>query len=387
MYCLNEKQIDFILDDIRRNGVELEDLQSNLLDHICCIIEQELEENGDFEQFYFSTIKKFYKNELREIEEETISLLTFKNYYVMKKTMLVSGVISASLLTLGIILKFLHMPGAAVGIVLGIGGMSFVFLPLLFLLKIKEQKETKNKVLIGLGTFAGILMTLGILFKIMFWPGANMMALTSLLILLFVFLPVYFFTGFRNPETKVNTVVSSILILTGCGLFLTLVRSPAGSKLMGIQMTKDYLLNEKILENEKRLLIQSAASNSLVLQNKPEVKNLNQLCEDIKQKIVFFEVGTNTIGEDFESKDIWLGDGRVDKYMNEDQGMQQKITALRDYVKNYNANYVAKAGGKLMPLHSNVIDMYQLRSTEALNGIIQLQMCILQNERALILGN
>ena len=168
MYCLNEKQIDFILDDIRRNGVELEDLQSNLLDHICCIIEQELEENGDFEQFYFSTIKKFYKNELREIEEETISLLTFKNYYVMKKTMLVSGVISASLLTLGIILKFLHMPGAAVGIVLGIGGMSFVFLPLLFLLKIKEQKETKNKVLIGLGTFAGILMTLGILFKIMF---------------------------------------------------------------------------------------------------------------------------------------------------------------------------------------------------------------------------
>jgi hypothetical protein len=384
MYCLNEEQIDFILDDIRRNGVELEDLQSNLLDHICCIIEQELEENGDFEQFYFSTIKKFYKKDLREIEEETISLLTFKNYYVMKKTMLVSGVVAASLLTLGIILKFLHMPGASLGIVLGIGLISFVFLPLLFLLKIKEQKEAKNKVLIGLGTFAGILMTLGILFKIMFWPGANMMALTSLLILLFVFLPVYFFTGFRNPETKVNTVVSSILILTGCGLFLTLVRSPAGSKLMGIQMTKDYLINEKILENEKRLLMQSGATNSMILQINPEVKNLNQLCEDIKQKIVFFEVGTNTIGEDFESKDIWLGDGRVDKYMNEDQGMQQKITALRDYVKNYNANYVAKAGGKLMPLHSNVIDMYQLRSTEALNGIIQLQMCILQNERMLM---
>jgi hypothetical protein len=384
MYCLSEEQIDFILDDIRRNGVELEDLQSNLLDHICCIIEQELEENGDFEQFYFSTIKKFYKKDLREIEEETISLLTFKNYYVMKKTMLVSGVVAASLLTLGIILKFLHMPGASLGIVLGIGLISFVFLPLLFLLKIKEQKEAKNKVLIGLGTFAGILMTLGILFKIMFWPGANMMALTSLLILLFVFLPVYFFTGFRNPETKVNTVVSSILILTGCGLFLTLVRSPAGSKLMGIQMTKDYLINEKILENEKRLLMQSGATNSMILQINPEVKNLNQLCEDIKQKIVFFEVGTNTIGEDFESKDIWLGDGRVDKYMNEDQGMQQKITALRDYVKNYNANYVAKAGGKLMPLHSNVIDMYQLRSTEALNGIIQLQMCILQNERMLM---
>lgn len=384
MYCLSDKQIDFILDDIRRNGVELEDLQSNLLDHICCIIENELEDNGDFEQFYFSTVKKFYKRDLREIEEETISLLTFKNYYVMKKTMLVTGVVAASLLTLGIILKFLHLPGAAVGIVLGIGLMSFVFLPLVFLLKIKEQKETKNKVLIGLGTFAGILMALGILFKIMFWPGANMMALTSLLILLFVFLPVYFFTGFRNPETKVNTVVSSILILTGCGLFLTLVRAPAGSRLMGIQVTKDYLLNEKILENEKRLLMQSANANELAIHTQPELKKLNQLCEDIKQKIVYFEVGTNTIGDDFESKDIWLGDGRVDKYMNEDQGMQEKITALREYVKSYNANYVSKAGGKLIPLQSNIIDMYQLRSTEALNGIIQLQMCLLQNERALI---
>ncbi len=384
MYCLNEKQIDFILDDIRRNGVELEDLQSNLLDHICCIIEQELEENGDFEQFYFSTIKKFYKNELREIEEETISLLTFKNYYVMKKTMLVSGVVAASLLTLGIILKFLHMPGASLGIVLGIGLMSFVFLPLLFLLKIKEQKETKNKVLIGLGTFAGILMALGILFKIMFWPGANMMALTSLLILLFVFLPVYFFTGFRNPDTKVNTVVSSILILTGCGLFLTLVRSPAGSRKVGLQNTRDYINNERILSNEEKLLSLAIEKDTAMITKNENTKQLLSLCEDIKEKIIFFEVGVNTLGEDFESKDLWLGDGRVDKYMNEDQGMQQKITALRDYVKNYNANYVAKAGGKLTPLHSNVIDMYQLRSTEALNGIIQLQMCILQNERMLM---
>ena len=114
------------------------------------------------------------------------------------------------------------MPGASLGIVLGIGLISFVFLPLLFLLKIKEQKETKNKVLIGLGTFAGILMTLGILFKIMFWPGANMMALTSLLILLFVFLPVYFFTVFATVHHTADVSFSSFLFIcarTVTGLF------------------------------------------------------------------------------------------------------------------------------------------------------------------------
>ena len=112
MYKVSDQQIEYILNDIRRNGVDTEDLQLNLLDHICCIIEQELDENGDFEQFYFALIKKFYKKELKEIEEETQSLLTYKNYYAMKKTMIISGVTSVSLLTMGIILKFLYQPRA-----------------------------------------------------------------------------------------------------------------------------------------------------------------------------------------------------------------------------------------------------------------------------------
>ncbi len=384
MYILSEQQIDYILNDIRRNGVELEDLQSNLLDHICCIIEENLEENGDFEHFYSTTVKKFYKKELREIEEETISLLTYKNYYEMKKIMMVSGIVSVSLLSIGIVLKFLHMAGASVCIVLGIGLMSLLFMPLLFLLKIKEKNETKDKVLIGLGALSAILLSLGILFKIMFWPGANMMAMSSMLLLLIVFLPVYFFTGIRNPETKVNTTVSSLLIITGCGLILTLVRSPHGSRLMGIQATKDYIRNERILDNEKRLLMQSLRRDSLQVSNVTHGSKIDQLCEDIKANIIHWETGMNTLGEDFESKDIWLGDGRIDKYMNEDEVMQQKIAQLRESVARYNEENKSAIGDKLLPLQSNIIDMYQLRTTEALNGIIQIQMCLLQNERALL---
>ena len=44
MYALSDQQIDFILNDIKIRGVETEDLQLNLLDHICCIIECELEQ-------------------------------------------------------------------------------------------------------------------------------------------------------------------------------------------------------------------------------------------------------------------------------------------------------------------------------------------------------
>ena len=203
MYQLSDKQIDHILNDIGARGVEMESLQQNLLDHICCIIEQDLEENGDFESFYQKTIKTFYKDALWEIEEETLLLLTFKNYYTMKKAMIVSGTISTALLSMGLIFKFMHWPGASLGILLGIGTLSLVFLPLMFLLKIKEKQDIKDKLTIGIGAFAGILISLGILFKIMHWPYANIMMTSSLTILLLVFLPFYFFSGIRNPETKV----------------------------------------------------------------------------------------------------------------------------------------------------------------------------------------
>src|ERR1700741_4029389 len=194
MYSINDKQIDFILRDIRARGVEMEDLQYNLLDHVCCIIEQNLEANGDFENFYQKTIRQFYKHELWEIEEETIALQIFKHYYTMKKIMIGTGLISAVLMIVGIFFKSMHWPGAAMFLVLGIGSSSLIFLPMLFTLKVKEKKQAKEKLIIGVGTLAGILMSLGILFKVMHWPGANVMGLGSAIIMLVLFLPIYFFS-------------------------------------------------------------------------------------------------------------------------------------------------------------------------------------------------
>lgn len=85
MYRVSDEQIEFILNDIKQRGVEMEDLQLNLLDHICCILEQELKEEKDFETTYQKVIKQFFKHELWEIEEETILLLKYKNYYKMKR--------------------------------------------------------------------------------------------------------------------------------------------------------------------------------------------------------------------------------------------------------------------------------------------------------------
>jgi hypothetical protein len=85
MYRVSDEQIEFILNDIKQRGVEMEDLQNNLLDHICCILEQEITEENKFETAYQKVIKQFFKHALWEIEEETILLLKYKNYYKMKR--------------------------------------------------------------------------------------------------------------------------------------------------------------------------------------------------------------------------------------------------------------------------------------------------------------
>ena len=52
MYTISDQQIDFILADLRHRGIRTKDLEFNLLDHICILIEQGLDEEGDFNIFY-----------------------------------------------------------------------------------------------------------------------------------------------------------------------------------------------------------------------------------------------------------------------------------------------------------------------------------------------
>ena len=394
MYSLSEQQIEYILNDIRRNGVEMEDLQLNLLDHICCIIEQNLKVDDDFEDFYRTTVKSFCKHELWEIEEETIILLTFKNYYVMKKTMLNSGIFSASTLSLGIIFKFMHWPGSSPLIMLGIVSLSLVFLPLLFTLKIKEKPSKKDKLILGLGAFSATGMSLGILFKVMHWPGANMLAMGSIGIILLLFLPIYFISGIKQAETKTNTAVTSILIIAGCGLFLTLINSRA--RVTRIAEMSAFVRNEQIRKIEQNQLVKYGkvqSANSPILELG---KKTNAICEWMKAGILEHEIGTPTLDDTFESKHIMIEDVGIDDYFHGPVEIaEQRANKLLELIKTvteYNKLVAGKSAEGLtaIPIQSSILDNTRLDKIglftvlSALNNLTQIQMFVLQNEKELI---
>lgn len=392
MYKITDTQIDHILNDISARGVEMESLQQNLLDHICCIIEKDLEENGDFESFYQKTIKTFYKDALWEIEEETISLLTFKNYYTMKKIMIVSGIFSALTMTMGIILKFLHSPGASFGIVLGISSLSLIFLPLLFTLKAKEQQNKKDILITAIGTLSGILISLSILFKLMHWPLANILGMLSIGIMVLLFLPIYFFAGIRNPETKVNTIVSSVIIVMACCLFLTLLRTPKTVMSMHIKNTESFIRSQQILHTEQKQLARLVASDSL---NKATIElsnRINTICEDLKTAVILNETGQRTIDADFANKNIVIESRSFGSNPFTDQPAElEKFNTLKKLIADYNLKAAAQTNSefKQIPTRSSFIeasqpyDYGQLSPLGLLDQLTQIQMFVLQNEREL----
>lgn len=372
MYTLTEQQISFIADDIRARGIGMVSLHHDLLDHICCIVERELEAGGDFERFYPTVISRFYQQELREIEDETVHLLTNKHLYTMKKAMIYSGGISVALLTAGVILKFLHLPGAAMLLVLGIFILSFVFLPLMFTLRVKEKQEKSNRMISVVGGISAMLITLGTLFKVMHWPGANVMCMLALLLMIFVFIPVYFFSGIRNPQTKVNTIVSSVMMFAGCVLILTLIRAPHATRREYVQQTRQFYINDQTVKNEKRLA-------DVITEKDPASEEIYRLCEDLKMFLIQSETGQSKIDLDFEKSDALIQDTWANEHLSRVPEQMKKLSELETKIKRYNTS----DGSAFQKVDTNVFDLND-RVQATLIGLNQIQLTVLQNRRELI---
>jgi len=318
----------------------------------------------------------------------------------MKKAMIRSGVISATLLTLGILGKFLRLPGSSPCLVLGIVTMSFVFLPLLFTLKAREQKNTKDKLILGLGVFAASLMCLSVLFKIMLWPYAMFMGLSSVFILIAFFLPIYFVNGIRNPDTKVNSIVTSILLIGGCGLFLSLVsvRRMQGTLVNELVI---YTTGEQILKTEQAQVVALSSKCSKPLSVLSEGEHIGKLCEDMKSSMYEYATGHPGSGpspgnipelhQDFNPGDFLMGNPKA----------MDQLEELEKVVLVYNKAGIDKTIAGFVPVsddsgilaHANArtnakarFDYYS-SVLVAMNNLTQIEMTILQNEERRLFGN
>jgi cation transport ATPase len=261
VYRLTQQQVDHILHDIKERGIETEPVQQNILDHVCCIIEEKLEEDGDFESCYKETIATFFHKELREIEIETKLLLTFKNYYAMKNLTIISGAALSVFFLAGSFFKIMYWPGASVLLVLAMLILSFVFMPLLFILKSREAININQKLVVAGGTIAAALYCISVLLTVTHWVDAwsGLHWYVTVAFSMFIFIPLYFFNGIRKPEARLNTIVASILLIAATALQFTMLNTRPSDPSVKVY---SYMQNESLLEKMQRSLKTSSVAGS-----------------------------------------------------------------------------------------------------------------------------
>jgi hypothetical protein len=189
-------------------------------------------------------------------------------------------------------------------------------------------------------------------------------------------------TGIKNSETKANKIVTSIIIIMGCGLWLTIVVSPKASKFLLTKSTTNYLRNEQLLQNEKSLLQALQKNDSTYLHETNSCNKIITICKELKTLIIKGETGYNSIDADFESKNILMEDNFVTKYF-EDEATWNKLLELQSLIVGYNAsknatNQKFETNYSIFDKHTNIKDA---KVYNTLNELTQVQLFVLQNQR------
>lgn len=312
---LSLQNIDQISRDISREEISFSHLLEDLIDHVCCDVEYEMQKGKSFTVAYKSVKEKMGSGRLKEIQEETLYLVDTK-YRNMKNAMKISGVAGTIMYGCAVLFKIQHWPMAGIMMSLGSLILAFVFLPsalsvlwkethnrkrlflfvsafisgLFFiigtLLKVQhwplagiflslaalsgclffipslvisrindEEKKSQSAVYI-LGAFGAVCYALGILFKIQHWPMATVFMVAGTFILCFIVLPWYSWLNWRD-EKYVNTKFIFILL----GLILIVVPGA----LINLNLQEDYNSGYYSHEEEQQALFSYSNNNNVAL--------------------------------------------------------------------------------------------------------------------------
>ncbi len=344
MEYLTEKHISEITTLIRAKGVEMEELLYDLVDHVCCMIEEKMEQGKNYASALDETMNSFGNKGIRNIQEETTYLLT-KNILVMRKTMHIIGITSALMLLLGSIFKIQHWPGAGV-IAVGAAFIFLIFLLLYLVVRLKEKVGKLNNWTNIIGVVGGIALSFGIVFKVMHWPMANILMNTGGFILLFIFLPLYIYSSYKNKQLKTSTLVPVIISIAGFSLMFSLVKLRNSHTVTSAILNIQYTINsdvEAVNKTNQALLIdlkQDSISIDELTKADEIASSINGLISNLNFEIAKSqhpEISDEKIKEILTSNYGVISNAKVELSVlrNQEKGLLELLSLIDAYQNSY----------------------------------------------------
>jgi len=239
----------------------------------------------------------------------------------MKKTVYFLGIISLSIVLLATIFKSSHWPGAGILMTLGLGSITFIFLPLAYsqLLKSTDDKLLRwvyHTALISFG-----IDFIGMLFKVMHWPGASWFIIIGLPLPFVLFLPTYILYHNKRKLKTDMSFFSIILFMIYLGVFSSLLSLSVSKNIYEayavsvatISETNQYIRSKSHVNNETNQLIEQIdrlkkglmlavnAENNLALKADGTIHYINVQAKGMQIPIDFFyDAGFDEFNQQFE---------------------------------------------------------------------------------------
>ena len=216
---LSVRNIDQIINDIRRQEITFPHLADELIDHICCDVEDEMKSGLSFHDAYLAVKERIGHRRLKEIQEETLYAVDTK-YRQMKSTMKISAIAGTVLLGFAALFKIMHWPVAGIMLILGAFTLAFVFMPSALTVLWKETHSSKRLFLYISAFVTAMLFIIGVVSKIQHWPLAALILMIASLSGIFAFIPALLAAKLKDQENRSKKIV---YILGAAGLiFYTL---------------------------------------------------------------------------------------------------------------------------------------------------------------------
>jgi hypothetical protein len=167
MYELDQTEIRKIEHRVSQAEVENTSLSTDLVDHICCMIEERVELGMNLDRAENEVFKEMGEVQLKAIDIET-KFLT-QNKYIMKKRTKIIGIVAIVLTVTGFTMKMLHLPGAGVTWGVGILTLAFGFFLFSLIERFSYEKSNRMKINTIIGYIGSALLLVGLGLILLRW--------------------------------------------------------------------------------------------------------------------------------------------------------------------------------------------------------------------------
>lgn len=203
MEAFNKTHVELITQRIKNGGINNEALAADLLDHYCCIVEEEMSKGKPFEVAYRNAWNSINPGGLNELEEELFFLIHLNKQITMNRLKYLGGFFAATFIAVGFLFYILHWPGGKAISIMGYGSLLFTCI---FMLVMSFKKygsgHKQEKFRLITGNLTGIFIATGSLFKAFWFPGANILLVTGFFILVILYLPAFFYHSYKRSVTE-----------------------------------------------------------------------------------------------------------------------------------------------------------------------------------------